>query len=93
MVGEFRVRFKYRMAIVGDCFFGRLEHRLGVELPLAEGTPSMFCLSPAPPNAKTLALLALGSSHSSGIRFKYMELARVYDLSAVNQLHLQSFQI
>ena len=25
--------------------------------------------------------------------FKYMELARVYDSSAVNQLYLQSFQI
>jgi hypothetical protein len=26
-------------------------------------------------------------------RFKYMELARVYDLGAANRLHLQSFQI
>jgi hypothetical protein len=34
-----------------------------------------------------------GPGHDSGIRFKYMELARVYDLSAVNQLHLKSFQI
>jgi hypothetical protein len=29
MAGEFRVRFKYKMAIMGDCFLGRLEHRLG----------------------------------------------------------------
>jgi hypothetical protein len=28
-VGEFRIRFKYKTAIVGDCFLGRLEHRLG----------------------------------------------------------------
>jgi hypothetical protein len=29
MVDEFRVRFKYKIAIMGDCFLGRLEHRLG----------------------------------------------------------------
>jgi hypothetical protein len=34
-----------------------------------------------------------GPSHDSGIRFKYMELARVSDLSAVNHPHFQSFQI
>ena len=36
---------------------------------------------------------AWGPDHDFGIRFKYMELARVYELSAVNQLHFQSFQI
>jgi hypothetical protein len=34
-----------------------------------------------------------GPDHDSGIRFKYMELARVYELSAVNQAHLRNFQI
>jgi hypothetical protein len=34
-----------------------------------------------------------GPDHDSGIRFKYMELARVYELSAVNEPHIQSFQI
>jgi hypothetical protein len=34
-----------------------------------------------------------GPDHDSGIRFKYMELARVYELSAVNHPHIQSFQI
>jgi hypothetical protein len=29
MVDEFRVRFKYTIAIMGDCFLGRLEHSLG----------------------------------------------------------------
>jgi hypothetical protein len=34
-----------------------------------------------------------GPIHDPGIRFKYMELARVYDLSAVNQRHFRNFQI
>lgn len=29
MAGEFRVGFKYKMAIVGDGLSGRLEHRFG----------------------------------------------------------------
>ena len=39
MAGEFRVGFKYKMAIVGDGFSGRLEHALEREAvirPLAE---------------------------------------------------------
>ena len=34
-----------------------------------------------------------GPSHDSGIRFKYMDLARVYDLSAVIESHNRKFQI
>ena len=34
-----------------------------------------------------------GPIHDPGIRFKYMELARVYDLSAVDQRHFRNFQI
>jgi hypothetical protein len=34
-----------------------------------------------------------GPSHDSGIRFKYMDLARVYDLSAVNEPRNRKFQI
>jgi hypothetical protein len=34
-----------------------------------------------------------GPTHDPGIRFKYMELARVYDLSAVNRRHFRNFQI
>ena len=84
-MGELRVTFKYKMAIVGKAS--------SAELPLAESAPSMFCLSPAPPRAKTFALLARGPCHDLSIRFKYMELARVYELSAVNHLHFQSFPI
>jgi hypothetical protein len=32
------------------------------------------------------------STHDPGIRFKYMQLAPVYDLSAVNQSHFRHFQ-
>ena len=43
MVGEFRVRFKYKMAIVGDCFLGRLQHRLGeFQIPIAVFVPGKF---------------------------------------------------
>ncbi|MDX6460165.1 MAG: hypothetical protein QOE55_3862 [Acidobacteriaceae bacterium] len=31
-------------------------------------------------------------TNDPGIRFKYMELAPVYDLSAVNQRHFRNFQ-
>jgi TniQ protein len=34
-----------------------------------------------------------GPDHDSGIRFKYMELARVYELSTVNGPHIRNFQI
>jgi hypothetical protein len=34
-----------------------------------------------------------GPDHDSGIRFKYMELARVYELSTVNEPHIRRFQI
>jgi hypothetical protein len=34
-----------------------------------------------------------GPDHDSGIRFKYMELARVYELSTVNEPHIRNFQI
>jgi hypothetical protein len=34
-----------------------------------------------------------GPDHDSGIRFKYMELARVYELSTVNERHFRNFQI
>jgi hypothetical protein len=34
-----------------------------------------------------------GPDNDSGIRFKYMELARVCDLSAVKQTHLRNFRI
>jgi hypothetical protein len=81
MVVEFRVRFKYKMAIVGDCFLGPI------------GAPPwsvrlLFGLS-------RIAPAQSGNhcpTHDPGIVFKYMELAPVYDLSALNQRHFQNFQ-
>ena len=52
MLGEFRVRYKYKMAIVGGYFLG-----------LSLNSSGSFCLSSAPPKpkTKTLAFIALGS--------------------------------
>jgi hypothetical protein len=74
MVGEFRIRFKYKTAIVG---------RL---LPRPIGAPpwSVRLLFNLSPNSSGSVRQSLPTcpTHDPGIRFKYMDPAPVYDLSA-----------
>jgi hypothetical protein len=92
MVGEFRIRFKYKMAIVGDCFLGRLEHRLGAGgcYSVSRRTaPARFASALRHRSRRRLALLALGSYSRSWYQSAAGHRGKLYRLSAKDLYYLE----
>jgi hypothetical protein len=86
---------EYKMAIVGDCFLGRLEHRIGAGgcySASPRAAPPRFASAPHHRSRRRWPYSPWDPTPDPGIRFKYMELPRACDLSAVNQRHFRNFQ-